>query len=464
MIARVLIALVGGLTAAFVAVQIVAAQTPTQPPPMLPDRHKEAPRHVKTVGPASNTASVEQDAPDIVGGEIAEEGAWPWQVALVQPGQPNAYYGQYCGGSLIAPNWVLTAAHCVDGLPNAPGMLDVLMGQNVLSADNGTRTPVDLIIIHPDYSTFALDADLALLRLASPSDQTTVSLDMPDDENLAEEATMATVIGWGRYIPELPLPSDELRQVELPLVPREICGSDQAWGSLITENMICAGYDEGDRSACYGDSGGPLMVPIENEPGWAQVGIVSWGAAGCTGYQRYNVYTRVSRFISWINDCMADPLSAGCRGEGFVGDEFEPDGDVSLGRTLAVNAEGEHHNFHRPQDNDWFSFEAEAGVPYVIYTYELERRSDTVLWLYDQDRLSLLDYNDDRNSAGAVSDETRYDFVASAILWTAPEDGIYYLLVHPFSTMGYGNQTGYKIRVAELDQNRYLPLMRYWGD
>ena len=62
----------------------------------------------------SPVAPAQVDDTDIIGGSEAEPGAWPWQVALIQRTQPNAYFGQFCGGSLIAPDWVLTAAHCVD--------------------------------------------------------------------------------------------------------------------------------------------------------------------------------------------------------------------------------------------------------------------------------------------------------------------------------------------------------------
>ncbi len=458
---RLCASLVGFILAACLLPATVVAQA--DPPPTFPPYlQKQQPRHVKVVGPTSGIADVQGDEPDIIGGEIAAAGAWPWQAALVRPGSDNAYYGHYCGGTLVAPSWVLTAAHCVYGLPSAPNVVDVVLGRTRLSAGGGERIAVDLIIIHPDYDTLRRDSDLALLRLAAPSTQQPISLFAPEDRQLEADGAMATVTGWGRFMPELALGSDELRQVALPLVPREQCAAEGAWGDMITDQMICAGFDEGDRSACYGDSGGPLMVPIDEEPGWAQVGVVSWGSSTCSGYLLYNVYTRVSGFREWIRACEEDSMALACRGVGFVGDDYEPDGDIDISRSVMPGKPGEFHNAHRPQDNDWFRFTAEAGVRYVLLTEELGQRSDTVMWLYDQDQLTVLGYNDDRPWFQPPDEASRYDDRASIIVWQAPHDGVYYVLVHPLYTHAYGHHTDYRFRITEMTPRVFLPLAPNW--
>jgi hypothetical protein len=437
----------------------VGAQSDSTLPIAPPGLHKGQPRHVKVIGPTTGVSDVQLDEPDIVGGEIAAEGAWPWQAALVRPSSENAYRGHYCGGTLIAPDWVLTAAHCVVGLPSVEGVVDVVLGRNVLSAGGGERIAVDIVIVHPEYDSLRLDADVALLHLSQPSVQQSISFDAPDDEELEATDTVATVTGWGRFSTGAFVGSDELRQVELPIVDRARCSSEEAWGDMITENMICAGYATGDRSACHGDSGGPLVVPIDDEPGWAQVGIVSWGSSTCFGRDRYNVYTRLSQFEAWVAACQENPAGRACRGIGFTGDDYEPDGDVELSRLIEVNGEGELHNTHRPQDNDWFRFTAKAGRSYVLQTAQLGRRSDTVLWLYDQDRLTILGYNDDRPSMLGIDDEYPYDGRGSALLWQAPESGDYYVLVHSLYSFTYGNHTDYRFRIVEISPRTYLPLV-----
>jgi len=93
------------------------------------------------------------------------------------------------------------------------------------------------------------------------------------------------------------LPRIELQEVDVPIVSNATCNT--SYGGEITANMICAGYAQGGKDACYGDSGGPLFVPDETGTGWVQVGVVSWGE-GCALPNYYGVYARVSRYQSWI--------------------------------------------------------------------------------------------------------------------------------------------------------------------
>jgi hypothetical protein len=122
----------------------------------------------------SNPVAIESAqamAPEIVGGEEAPVGAWPWQAALVA--DPNRVQAtQFCGGSLIEPDWVLTAAHCVEWWNE--GTLYVVLGRHRLSSNDGVVVPVSEIIVHNDYDSNLSDYDIALLRLATPSPQTPI--------------------------------------------------------------------------------------------------------------------------------------------------------------------------------------------------------------------------------------------------------------------------------------------------
>jgi len=257
--------------------------------------------------------------PRIIGGLEAEAGAWPWQAAIVDANNPNAYNGQKCGGTLIAPEWVMTAAHCVQNV--AFGARDVLLGQHLLSGSGGQRINGVWWYIHPNFDSILLDSDIALIRLAHPAelnDQVQwIDLVTPADFALDAAGVMATVTGWGNVNSSggASYP-DGLRQVEVPIVTNQACetGYDQTEfpSDWITDNMMCAGYFEGGKDACNGDSGGPLVVPVPSDSGkWKQAGIVSWGQ-GCAVVGEPGVYTRVSKFSAWVQQIIttdASPLN-----------------------------------------------------------------------------------------------------------------------------------------------------------
>ena len=259
----------------------------------------------------SNAVAYAPDSPDIIGGEEATPGNWPWMVALVYATNENVAQGQFCGGALIDAEWVVTAAHCthnLSGQPRTAAEIDVVIGQHQLDADDGLRVEVEAIIRHPSYTGNTFNNDIALLKLATAVSYKPIALPVTSWQKLESSGTLATVTGWG--ITEAGRVSNVLRQVEVPLVDQSICR--QSYGLFtekVTDTMICAGLQAGGQDSCQGDSGGPLMVFDDGRQQWTQIGIVSWGD-GCAEANYYGVYTRVSAYTEWIHAQITPSVTA----------------------------------------------------------------------------------------------------------------------------------------------------------
>lgn len=254
--------------------------------------------------PQKTTQAATHKTDVIIGGQEAEAEAYPWMVGLVENDKEDVFWAQYCGGTLIHPEWVLTAAHCTYeyGREMMATEIDILVGQIKLRAVTGDRIAVEKIIRHPAYDHTIGDADLALIKLATPSTQPTVTIADSSMVNIDESEALGIVLGWGRTDTKIRV--NHLHQVNVPLVTAETCTSAyQSKGYAMTENMICAGYQAGGKDACSGDSGGPLVIREDEEDEtseWIQVGIISWGK-GCAQADAYGVYTHVARFQSWVD-------------------------------------------------------------------------------------------------------------------------------------------------------------------
>jgi len=266
----------------------------------------------------------------LVGGETATPGDYPWNAALVFANNPNTYHAQYCGAALIDPEWVVTAAHCaaLGELSQTADDIEVLVGQPQLSSNEGQRIPVTQIVIHPAFNPLTYQADIALLKLAYPVTQATVSVAQPGT-TLDAAGIMATLIGWGEtYDPdnlpiaqEAPIPGkpDQLREVLLPIISNEVCAQHYdgvLYDGIIRREetlyptMLCAGYPEGGKDSCWGDSGGPLVVQKPNGE-WTLVGIVNINGdhnkgGFCAEPELETMYTRVSAFQYFIETTLAN--------------------------------------------------------------------------------------------------------------------------------------------------------------
>ncbi len=245
---------------------------------------------------------------NIVGGTIADENEYPWQVALVAAWETNPRAGQFCGGSLIAHEWVLTAAHCLvsNGNVVSADSVDAIVGINQLTSgptvgETGQRIDVDQIIIHPNYDPFSEENDIALLHLNTSASLScsvnTIAYATEADSELFSQGKTAIITGWGDQTDGAEAGSNDLREVAVPIVSNVTCQG--SYGSQVTENMLCAGLSSGGRDSCQGDSGGPLIVS-NGRGGFLQAGVVSWGN-GCAQPQFFGVYTRVSNYESWID-------------------------------------------------------------------------------------------------------------------------------------------------------------------
>jgi secreted trypsin-like serine protease len=260
--------------------------------------------------------AAQAQAPEIIGGEEAAPGAWPWMVALWD-NNTEEWYG--CGGSLISREWVLTAAHCItdDGRTSVTpaSLLSVVVGRHDLTTTAGQRIQVSEVIYHPSYNLASFsDADIALLRLAEPvtlaESVQPVKLATQGDGAHFAAGIVATVTGWGTRTSGAQDFPDALHQVEVPIVDFATCQAryEDAILGRVTGNMLCAGVPEGGKDSCQGDSGGPLVVP-DGANGWLQAGIVSWGNL-CALPTWPGVYTRIANFTGWVDDAQ-DTLTAG---------------------------------------------------------------------------------------------------------------------------------------------------------
>ncbi|XP_064137396.1 chymotrypsin-like elastase family member 2A [Loxodonta africana] len=279
-------------------------------------------------GALSYELPTDQDQmPRVVGGEDAVPNSWPWQVSLQY--SSSGQWRHTCGGSLVAKNWVLTAAHCI----SSSRTYRVALGKHSLSSveSGSVNVSVSKSVVHEKWNSSQLSKgnDIALLKLAN-------SVSLSDKIQLARLPTAGSILpnnyacyvtGWGR-LQTNGAASDILQQGRLLVVDYATCSSSSWWGSTVKTNMVCAGGD-GVVSSCNGDSGGPLNCPASNSE-WEVHGVVSFGSSlGCNYYHKPSVFTRVSNYIDWINSVRtskpwapwAHPAHLPPRGQSLLGSE-----------------------------------------------------------------------------------------------------------------------------------------------
>lgn len=251
-------------------------------------------------------ASADEAGTRIVGGNPATDGEYPWAVALHSAGV-SPVYGHFCGGSLVAANAVLTAAHCVvtgGGSTTPASSLQVSLDMVDLNTPGETLN-VQQVTVHPDYLPLQNTPDIAILHLASDSAITPVQMASSADSAFYEPGDIATVMGWGATS-QGGFGSDVLLEVDVPIVSDDDCNAaNLLYGGIVAGDEICAGdLENGGIDSCQGDSGGPMIVNDTTND--LQVGVVSWGI-GCAQIGFPGVYAEVPTYKTWIEDTILNP-------------------------------------------------------------------------------------------------------------------------------------------------------------
>ncbi|MFD3539924.1 S1 family peptidase [Streptomyces sp. NPDC058662] len=250
----------------------------------------------------------------VIGGKPVKVADSPWVVALASRDRfGGTRGGQFCGGVVVTPTKVVTAAHClgrqvlggpVESVPD----LRVISGRTELGATDGREIEVRAARVNPDYDPASNAGDLAVLDLAEAVPAHHV-LPMAGAGHPGYTAgTEASVYGWGDtsgfgdY-------AYGLRAARVTVLSDEACGRaypGDADGQYRADSMVCAGRDNGGRDACQGDSGGPLVAR------GALIGLVSWGR-GCGRADSPGVYTRVAPLADFVTGSERAGWASGAR-------------------------------------------------------------------------------------------------------------------------------------------------------
>ena len=287
-----------------VASPAYASESTSEPIPAATSSTVAVPNPVDTSTPETRTEvapefvaapTEEPVTPFIVGGTTATIGDAPWQVGLLSTAYNNDFDNQFCGGSLIATDWVVTAAHCVVGRTTTN--TKVLMGKTYLSTTSTNGVSIKAITIHPSYNASNDKNDIALIQLSSPASLSAGSIaTIPLATSTPGAGTSALITGWGRNSRSWNTDTypDRLYKGTVNLISDATCANN--YPSLGASEMLCAGTSGYLVDTCQGDSGGPLAVNVLGT--WTLVGITSFGI-GCADYDP-GVYAEVATYKAWV--------------------------------------------------------------------------------------------------------------------------------------------------------------------
>lgn len=262
----------------------------------LPDRVVIAPAAPNEVDPIKTMSDFEYEQYRIVNGQEARPGSWPWQIRARPCSKWRCTY--LCGGSLLSKTWSITAAHCI---PYAADQGTITVGAHNLW-NSGTNYTIKSIVPHPGWNRYKRNNDVALLHHKSVAFTDSVQpICLPSPDVCFNEGTACVVSGWGYTTERGPI-SDTLQEVAVKIIDYKTCSDSTMYSTMVfPDTQVCAGYVDGQKDSCAGDSGGPLACRLGPNDPWVLYGVVSWGW-GCARARKPGVYAKASHFHDWIQE------------------------------------------------------------------------------------------------------------------------------------------------------------------
>ena len=286
------------------------------------------------------------DADQRIIGGVDNSETYPWMVSIARG-------SHFCGGVLIAKDWVLTAAHCLDD--KTAEELTLYIGlENLTQLSSGDMRKAEWFLIHPDYNDKLFYSDLAIIKLAQSSTQTPIDILSRQDTLALQQNEQLRILGWG--VTDTGSTSRVLQQVDVSFQRDTICNSTYPISSISDywDRSFCAGEVSGGKDSCQGDSGGPILVKANNE--WALTGLVSWGS-GCAEAGLYGVYTEVSAMTDWIEQRHSGVTLLGEEKLGFVGQDRAKPGTFTLlnlsDQAQAISSKSVNNIYFDIDESNW---------------------------------------------------------------------------------------------------------------